>query len=88
MKKAVLDEQAKNNELNDTLRGQNQKIRKTDQEMEALKFRNSQLSVRITVLQDEVELQKNVRKLGFEILFDLPSFSSLIMLSFLISEIQ
>lgn len=65
LKKAVVDEQAKNNEMNELIRTKNQIIRKVDQEMEALKFRNSQLTVRITVLQDELDSQNNVSRKKF-----------------------
>ncbi|KRT81363.1 hypothetical protein AMK59_6219, partial [Oryctes borbonicus] len=59
LKKAVLDEQAKILELKEIMKGQEQKIRKHDQEMDSLTFRNGQLTKRIVVLQQE--LQSNSR---------------------------
>ncbi len=55
LKKAVLDEQTKNVQLSETLREKDQVIRKSNQEMESLSFRNSQLSRRVTVLQEEID---------------------------------
>ena len=51
--KAVLDEQAKNVELEDFLRERDQTIRKSEAEMDSLTFRNQQLARRIEVLQEE-----------------------------------
>ncbi|GJQ66046.1 hypothetical protein Trydic_g4134 [Trypoxylus dichotomus] len=55
LKKAVLDEQAKILELKEIIKGQEQKIRKHDQEMDSLTFRNGQLTKRIVVLQQELQ---------------------------------
>lgn len=60
LKKAVVDEQMRNTELNEKLRSKEQLIRRSNLEMEALNFRNSQLTVRITVLQEEVDSINNV----------------------------
>ncbi|EFA06081.1 protein phosphatase 1 regulatory subunit 21 [Tribolium castaneum] len=62
LKKAVLEEQAKNNELKDTIKKHEQKIRKHDQEMESLTFRNEQLTKRISVLQQELQVNSHVKK--------------------------
>lgn len=43
LKKAVLDEQAKTTELKEIIRNQEQTLRKHDQEMESLIFRNEQV---------------------------------------------
>lgn len=43
LKKAVLDEQAKSSELKEAIRNHEQTIRKHDQEMESLTFRNEQV---------------------------------------------
>ncbi|XP_065225205.1 protein phosphatase 1 regulatory subunit 21-like [Planococcus citri] len=61
LKKAVLEEQSKNVELNEKLKDKEQIVRKSDQEMESLNFRNSQLTRRIAVLQEEIE---NISKSG------------------------
>lgn len=62
LKKALLDEQAKNNELKDTIKKHEQKIRKHDQEMESLTFRNEQLTKRISVLQQELQVNSHAKK--------------------------
>ncbi|RZB89845.1 KLRAQ and/or TTKRSYEDQ domain containing protein [Asbolus verrucosus] len=62
LKKAVLDEQGKNNELKDTIKKHEQKIRKHDQEMESLTFRNEQLTKRISVLQQELQINSHSKK--------------------------
>ncbi|XP_050296194.1 protein phosphatase 1 regulatory subunit 21 isoform X2 [Anthonomus grandis grandis] len=62
LKKAVLDEQAKNSELKDLVRNHEQTIRKHDQEMESLTFRNEQLTKRISVLQQELQGNNNGKK--------------------------
>lgn len=58
LKKAVISEQCKNNELNDLLKTNEQNNRRLKQEVESLEFRNQQLSKRISVLQVDLE-QKN-----------------------------
>lgn len=55
LKKAVLDEQTKNSDLRDLLKEREQSLRKAEQEMDSLSFRNQQLTKRVTVLQDELE---------------------------------
>ncbi|XP_045472721.1 protein phosphatase 1 regulatory subunit 21 [Harmonia axyridis] len=54
LKKALLDEQAKNVELKDVVKKHEQQLRKHNQEMDSLMFRNDQLSKRIAVLQQEL----------------------------------
>ena len=56
LKKAVTDEQAKNQELKDGVKEKDQGIRKMELEIESLKFRNDQLAKRVGVLQDELSL--------------------------------
>lgn len=68
LKKAVVEEQGKNAELNEVLRSKEQTIRKSSQEMEALNFRNSQLTVRISVLQEEMDFLNNVNCILFAVL--------------------
>jgi protein phosphatase 1 regulatory subunit 21 len=50
----VVDEQAKNTELTSTLQMRDQTIRKLEQEVDSLNFRNKQLEKRIGVLQNEL----------------------------------
>lgn len=62
LKKAVLDEQSKILELKEVIKEQEQKIRKHDQEMDSLTFRNEQLTKRITVLQQELQTNSRGKK--------------------------
>ena len=55
VKKAVIEEQSKNGELSDRAREAAVEKRKLEQEMEALHFRNQQLTKRIEVLQEEMD---------------------------------
>lgn len=55
VKKAVVEEQGKNADLSDRAREAAVDRRKVEQEMEALHFRNQQLTKRIEVLQEEME---------------------------------
>ncbi|XP_033630573.1 protein phosphatase 1 regulatory subunit 21-like [Asterias rubens] len=55
LKKAVVDEQGKQNVLKDGVKEKDQKIRKSEQEIDSLSFRNQQLTKRVNVLQDELE---------------------------------
>ena len=54
LKKAVLDEQAANKVVQDGLKQREQTIRKYEQEIDSLHFRNSQLSKRVEILQTEL----------------------------------
>lgn len=62
LKKAVIDEQTKNMELKELIKDLEQKIRKHDQEMESLTFRNEQLTKRISVLQQELQVNSHGKK--------------------------
>lgn len=62
MKKAVLEEQSKILELKETVKEQEQRIRKHNQEMESLTFRNEQLTRRISVLQQELQVNNHGKK--------------------------
>lgn len=62
LKKAVLEEQAKNSQLNEYIKIHEQTIRKHDQEMESLIFRNEQLTKRISVLQQELQINNHSKK--------------------------
>ncbi|KAJ8724099.1 hypothetical protein PYW07_008079 [Mythimna separata] len=55
LKKGVLDEQAKSNELRDTLKEKEKSLRKGELEIDSLTFRNQQLTRRVSVLQDELD---------------------------------
>ncbi|KAL1461812.1 hypothetical protein WDU94_013683, partial [Cyamophila willieti] len=64
LKKAVVEEQKQNGDLKQTIRTQEQSLRKNEQEMESLVFRNQQLAKRVTVLQDDLEQEKKAVKKG------------------------
>lgn len=55
LKKGVLDEQAKSNELRDVLKEKEKALRRGELEIDSLTFRNQQLTRRVSVLQDELE---------------------------------
>lgn len=59
LKKAVTDEQTKTSELKECLKEKDQKLRKLEQEMECLEFRNVQLTKRVQILQDELHVKAN-----------------------------
>lgn len=58
LKKAVIDEQEKNNELQQSIKSNNQNIRRLEQEVESLMFRNQQLTKRVGVLQNELDFKE------------------------------
>ncbi|CAG5123238.1 unnamed protein product [Candidula unifasciata] len=55
LKKAYLDEQGEVNQLKDVLKERDQTVRKYEQEVDSLTFRNQQLSKRVILLQEELE---------------------------------
>lgn len=55
LKTAVADEQAASTELQETLKKKDQLIRKLEQEVECLNFRNLQLTKRVSILQSDLE---------------------------------
>ena len=55
LKKAVLEEQAKNVGSSDNLKQKDQALRKSEAEMDSLTFRNQQLTRRVEILQDDLE---------------------------------
>lgn len=65
LKKAVVDEQALNGELKESLREVEQRLRKSDQEADSLNFRNEQLTRRVTVLQEELDSLQVKRQAEF-----------------------
>ncbi|KAM4729734.1 protein phosphatase 1 regulatory subunit 21 isoform 1-T1 [Anableps anableps] len=54
LKKAVVDEQANSASLKDQLKQRDQSLRKQEQEMDSLSFRNQQLAKRVELLQEEL----------------------------------
>ncbi|XP_050070153.1 protein phosphatase 1 regulatory subunit 21 [Anopheles maculipalpis] len=55
LKRAVLDEQNKNSSLRETLRLKEATLRKSEQEVDSLGFRNKQLERRVAALQENLE---------------------------------
>ncbi|CAG7786527.1 unnamed protein product [Allacma fusca] len=62
LKKAVVDEQGKSVQLKEELQLKDQTIRKYDQEMDSLTFRNTQLEKRVGFLQEELAAATNKNK--------------------------
>ncbi|XDV51047.1 hypothetical protein PO909_020000 [Leuciscus waleckii] len=62
LKKAVLDEQTGCNSLKDELKQKEQSLRKVEQEMDSLSFRNQQLTKRVELLQEELLSESKSRK--------------------------
>ncbi|XP_061693884.1 protein phosphatase 1 regulatory subunit 21 isoform X2 [Syngnathoides biaculeatus] len=54
LKKAVVDEQANSASFKEQLKQRDQSLRKQDQEMDSLSFRNQQLAKRVELLQEEL----------------------------------
>lgn len=57
LKKAVLEEQNKSSTLRETLRVKEASLRKTEQEVDSLGFRNKQLERTVAKLQEDLELE-------------------------------
>ncbi|XP_046434599.1 paramyosin isoform X1 [Neodiprion fabricii] len=55
LKKAVIDEQTRNVDLREQLKEKDVEIRRNEQELDSLSFRNQQLTKRVTVLQEELD---------------------------------
>uniref|UniRef100_A0A1B0A381 KLRAQ domain-containing protein n=1 Tax=Glossina pallidipes TaxID=7398 RepID=A0A1B0A381_GLOPL len=62
LKKAVLDEQSKSSGLRDQLRQKESTLRRAEQEVDSLGFRNKQLEHRVAALQDELAVNEGRRK--------------------------
>ncbi|XP_067278450.1 protein phosphatase 1 regulatory subunit 21 [Pseudorasbora parva] len=62
LKKAVLDEQTSSNSLKDELKQKEQSLRKVEQEMDSLSFRNQQLTKRVELLQEELLTESRGRR--------------------------
>ncbi|XP_015218733.2 protein phosphatase 1 regulatory subunit 21 isoform X1 [Lepisosteus oculatus] len=54
LKKAVVDEQANSSSFKEQLKQREQSLRKVEQEMDSLSFRNQQLAKRVELLQEEL----------------------------------
>ncbi|XP_053731807.1 protein phosphatase 1 regulatory subunit 21 [Synchiropus splendidus] len=64
LKKAVVDEQANSTSLKDQLKQREQSLRKQEQEMDSLSFRNQQLAKRVELLQEELAVSEAKGKKG------------------------
>ncbi|XP_048375212.1 protein phosphatase 1 regulatory subunit 21 isoform X1 [Sphaerodactylus townsendi] len=62
LKKGVVDEQANSASLKEQLKMKDQSLRKLQQEMDSLAFRNQQLAKRVELLQDELVLSESKGK--------------------------
>ncbi|XP_070519473.1 putative leucine-rich repeat-containing protein DDB_G0290503 isoform X2 [Cardiocondyla obscurior] len=64
LKKAVIEEQARNVDIRNQLKEKEVEFRRAEQEIDSLAFRNQQLTKRITVLQEELDKAQNKPKKG------------------------
>lgn len=64
LKKAVIEEQARNVDVRNQLKEKEVEFRRAEQEIDSLTFRNQQLTKRITVLQEELDKAQNKPKKG------------------------
>ncbi|XP_030604420.1 protein phosphatase 1 regulatory subunit 21 [Archocentrus centrarchus] len=64
LKKAVVDEQANSASLKEQLKQRDQSLRKQEQEMDSLSFRNQQLAKRVELLQEELSTCEAKSKKG------------------------
>ncbi|XP_070771795.1 protein phosphatase 1 regulatory subunit 21 isoform X3 [Enoplosus armatus] len=64
LKKAVVDEQANSVSLKEQLKQRDQSLRKQEQEMDSLSFRNQQLAKRVELLQEELAVSEAKGKKG------------------------
>ncbi|XP_058799855.1 myosin heavy chain, clone 203 [Phymastichus coffea] len=55
LKRAVIDEQTRNTELREQLKEKEVELRRAEQELDSLNFRNQQLTKRVTVLQEDLD---------------------------------
>lgn len=60
----MIDEQARNNELKSRIKDKDVSLRRAEQELDSLIFRNQQLTKRVTVLQEELDNTQNKSKKG------------------------
>lgn len=80
LKKGVLDEQAKSNELKETLKEKEKAVRKGELEIDSLTFRNQQLTKRVSVLQDELDVLQVCNIISELITKDILPFLSFVVL--------
>ncbi|EFN82378.1 myosin-10 [Harpegnathos saltator] len=59
LKKAVIEEQTRNTDIRNQLKEKEVELRRAEQELDSLTFRNQQLTKRITVLQEELDKAQN-----------------------------
>ncbi|XP_071963362.1 protein phosphatase 1 regulatory subunit 21-like isoform X2 [Antedon mediterranea] len=64
LKKAVIEEQGKQTQFKDAIKERDQKVRKFEQEIDSLTFRNQQLTKRVNILQDDLEVAESRAKKG------------------------
>ncbi|XP_043257927.1 ERC protein 2 [Colletes gigas] len=64
LKKAVIDEQTRNVDLREQVKEKEVELRRAEQELDSLSFRNQQLTKRITVLQEELDKMQIKSKKG------------------------
>ncbi|XP_008208361.1 girdin isoform X1 [Nasonia vitripennis] len=64
LKKAVIDEQTRNTELREQLKEKEVELRRAEQELDSLTFRNQQLTKRVTVLQEDLDKAQSKTKKG------------------------
>lgn len=64
LKKAVIEEQTRNTDIRNQLKEKEVELRRAEQELDSLTFRNQQLTKRITVLQEELDKAQNKCKKG------------------------
>lgn len=64
LKRAIIDEQARNADIREQLKEKEVELRRAEQELDSLSFRNQQLTKRITVLQDELDKSQSKSKKG------------------------
>uniref|UniRef100_A0A3B4TS70 Protein phosphatase 1 regulatory subunit 21 n=1 Tax=Seriola dumerili TaxID=41447 RepID=A0A3B4TS70_SERDU len=64
LKKGVVDEQANSASLKEQLKQRDQSLRKQEQEMDSLSFRNQQLAKRVELLQEELAVSEAKGKKG------------------------
>uniref|UniRef100_A0A3P9H118 Protein phosphatase 1 regulatory subunit 21 n=1 Tax=Oryzias latipes TaxID=8090 RepID=A0A3P9H118_ORYLA len=64
LKKAVVDEQANSATLKEQLKQRDQSLRRQEQEMDSLSFRNQQLAKRVELLQEELAASETKGKKG------------------------
>uniref|UniRef100_UPI003AAD6E59 protein phosphatase 1 regulatory subunit 21 isoform X4 n=1 Tax=Centroberyx gerrardi TaxID=166262 RepID=UPI003AAD6E59 len=64
LKKGVVDEQASSASLKEQLKQRDQSLRKVEQEMDSLSFRNQQLAKRVELLQEELATSEAKGKKG------------------------